>query len=126
MRLSARTAALIISALLVPEGSPAKVLRAWLDGAYELVVSPQLVDELESALGYPKLRKSVTQAETEELVDVLGRETDLRDDPSDPAPVRSRDPGDDYLISLASAAHALLALDPRAHRARVQRHRRVT
>ncbi|MFN8034583.1 MAG: hypothetical protein U0V73_01425 [Acidimicrobiia bacterium] len=31
----------IISALLAPRGAPAEVLRAWLDGAFELVEMPR-------------------------------------------------------------------------------------
>lgn len=98
----------IISALLSPRGSPAKVLRAWLDGAYELVVSPRLLEELERAHGYRKLRTRVTRAEAEELVELLRGEADLRDDPDTPPVVNSPDPGDDYLISLAAAAQAVI------------------
>ncbi len=98
----------IISAVLSPSGSPAKVMRAWLDGAYELIVSPLLLEELERALGYPKLRARVTDAETQELLELLRRGGDVRDDPSGPPPVRSPDPGDDYLIALAAATQALI------------------
>jgi len=98
----------IISAVLSPSGSPAKVMRAWLDGAYELIVSPLLLEELERALGYPKLRARVTDAETQELLELLRRGADVRDDPTGPPPVRSPDPGDDYLIALAAASHALI------------------
>ena len=98
----------IISALLSPSGSPAKVLRLWLDGAFEVVVSPLLLEELERALGYPKLRARVTTAESQVLVELLGREGELRDDPTDAPPVRSPDPGDDYLIALAAASDAVI------------------
>jgi putative PIN family toxin of toxin-antitoxin system len=98
----------IISALLSPRGSPAKVLRLWLDGAYEVVVSPLLLEELDGALGYPKLRARVTTAESQELLELLRREGDLRDDPTGAPPVRSPDPGDDYLITLATASKAVI------------------
>ncbi|MEX1009533.1 MAG: putative toxin-antitoxin system toxin component, PIN family [Acidimicrobiia bacterium] len=98
----------LISALLAPGGSPAKVLRAWLDGAYELVVSALLLMELERALGYPKLRDRVDNLEAAELVDLLGREAQMFDDPANAPAVRSPDPGDDYLIALASAAQAVI------------------
>ncbi len=83
-------------------------MRAWLDGAYELIVSPLLLEELERALGYPKLRARVTDAETQELLELLRRGGDVRDDPTGPPPVRSPDPGDDYLIALAAAVQALI------------------
>jgi len=98
----------IIAALLSPGGSPAKVMRAWLDGAYELIVSALLLEELERALGYPKLRARITDAETQELLELLRPGADVGDDPSGPPPVRSPDPGDDYLIALAVATQSLI------------------
>ncbi len=98
----------IISALLSPYGSPAKVLRAWLDGAYDAVVSPLLLDELARALAYPKIRRRITAAEAEEVVELFREGADLRDDPAGEPPVRSPDAGDDYLISLAAASRAVI------------------
>ena len=98
----------IISGLIAPRGTPAKVLRAWLDGAFELVVSALLLAELERALAYPKLRERINPAEVRELVDLLGREAQMVDDPDDPPSLRSADPGDDYLIALAAAAQAAI------------------
>jgi predicted nucleic acid-binding protein len=40
---------LLISALLSREGSPARVLRAWLEGAFELIVSEDLLGEIAGA-----------------------------------------------------------------------------
>jgi putative PIN family toxin of toxin-antitoxin system len=98
----------IISALLSPDGAPANVVRAWIDGSYELVVSELLLGALERALGYPKLRSRVTASETNEVLHLLRSEADLVDDPDAPPPVASPDPGDDYLIALAAAASAVI------------------
>lgn len=98
----------LIAAALSPNGSPARVLRAWLDGAFELVISALLFGELERALGYPKLRKRITGEEARALVALLRDEADLRPDPTDAPPVRSADPGDDYLIALAAANQAII------------------
>jgi len=40
----------IISALLSPFGTPARILRAWREGAFELVASALLIAALERAL----------------------------------------------------------------------------
>ncbi len=98
----------IISATLSRSGTPAKVLRAWLEGAYEMVVSPSLLSELERALDYPKIARRVTRREADQLLDLLRRQAQPVEDPGDPPTVKSLDPGDDYLISLAGVARAVI------------------
>jgi len=98
----------IISALLSPGGVPAQVLRAWIGGTYELVVSPLLLEELERSLGYRKLSERITADEGREMVELLRHEAELHEDPTEPPPVQSPDPGDDYLIALAATADALM------------------
>lgn len=97
----------LISALLAPGGAPARVLRAWLQGEYELIVSPLLLAELERALAYPKLRARIAPGEAIELLELLKRQGELVKDPP-PIEVRSSDPGDDYLLALAASTRALL------------------
>ena len=98
----------IISALLAPGGSPAKVLRAGLDGAYDLVASPLLLAELQRALGYPKIRRRIPASDATALIGLVERQARVVDDPTEPPLVRSPDSGDDYLIALAVAARAVL------------------
>lgn len=98
----------IVSALLSPQGAPARIVREWLDGGYDLVVSPLLLAELERVLAYPKLRERVAKGESQELLDLLQRGGDLHADPADEPPVRSPDPGDDYLIALAASSGAVI------------------
>jgi putative PIN family toxin of toxin-antitoxin system len=91
----------LVSALISPAGSPARLLAAWQQGAFELIESPLLLAELERALTYPKLRRLVRQDEAAAFVAWLGRSATMAPDPTDPPPARSIDPGDDYLIALA-------------------------
>ena len=98
----------IISALLSPDGAPARVLRAWLEGRFELIVSPLLLKELKRALAYPKLAERISTEESSGLVEWLRREAILVDDPAEPPTSRSEDPGDDYLLALAEAERAVL------------------
>lgn len=98
----------IISAALSPGGSPGRLFRYWLEGAYDLVVSPLLLDELERALGYSRLRDRVPTNETKELLELLSRAGLATKDPQSPPDIRSPDPDDDYLIALASIARAVL------------------
>ena len=98
----------IISALLSRDGTPARVLRAWLEGRFDLIASPLLREELERALAYPKLAERIKAEEAGELIDWLRREAILVDDPAEPPTSRSQDPGDDYLLALAEAERAAL------------------
>jgi putative PIN family toxin of toxin-antitoxin system len=98
----------IISAVLSPGGTPGRVFRLWFDGAYELVVSPMLLDELERALGYSKLRDRASADETQELLDTLARGGTAVQDPDRAPEIRSPDPDDDYLIALASVSRSVL------------------
>lgn len=98
----------IVSALLSPTGSPARILRAWTDGAFDLIVSPMLLDGLARVLAYPKLRPHITTDEAAGIVEWLRREATLLSDPSDTPPIRSTDSADDHLIALAANASAFL------------------
>ena len=98
----------IISATLSPGGSPALVFRLWLDGGYELVCSPVLLEELAKALNYPKLSKHIRSDEAEELIQLLRRGALMVDDPAISPDVSSSDPGDDYLIALAGKSRSVL------------------
>lgn len=98
----------IISATLSPGGSPGRVFRYWLEGAYDLIVSPYLLDELRRALGYSKLSERISAEEADELIELLSREGVLTEDLVGSPEVRSPDPDDDYLIALASKARSVL------------------
>jgi len=97
----------IISGLLSPGGAPARVLVAWREGAFELIVSSQLLAELRRALSYPRLRERIDPQDTTDLLEWLTRFATLVDDTGH-APVRSADSADDYLIALAAGNDALL------------------
>jgi putative PIN family toxin of toxin-antitoxin system len=98
----------IISALLSPDGAPAKAVRMWLQGRFELIVSPRLLDELGRAFGYAKLRKRIEPEEGRRITEWLATAGTLVTDPAEAPTIRSPDPGDDYLIALAEAARAVL------------------
>lgn len=99
----------IISALLSERGAPARILRAWRAGAFEVVMSEALLTELRRALAYPKLRRLIREDEADAYVDLLEASATLESDPTTyPLSIRSRDPGDDYLLALAAASGSLL------------------
>ncbi len=98
---------ILISALLARSGARGEIVARWLVGELELVVSGVLLDELERALAYPKLRGRIPAADAGEFLVMLAEGAIVAVDPSD-LPRRSPDPGDDYLLALAEAERAVL------------------
>ncbi|MEX2322684.1 MAG: putative toxin-antitoxin system toxin component, PIN family [Acidimicrobiia bacterium] len=98
----------LVSALLTPHGSPGQILQRWFDGAFEMIVSPLLLEELERTLAYPKISHRISASEATEFIDLLRRQAGLTDDPGRPPTTPSPDPGDDYLIVLAEVTQALI------------------
>ncbi len=83
-------------------GPPGAVLDAALDGHFEIVTSPTLLDELRRVLNYPKLQEVVGDAD--ELVKFLALAAVVVT-PTETVTI-SRDPDDDRLIEAALAANA--------------------
>lgn len=98
----------LVSALLAPDGAPARVLVAWLNGAFELIVSPRLLDELQRVLAYPKISRRIPADDAAVLLRWVADQAVAVPDPDEDPPIRSIDPDDDYLIALAASADALL------------------
>lgn len=48
---------ILVSAILTPEGNPAKILRLELQGKLNLIISPSILEEIRKVLRYPKLVK---------------------------------------------------------------------
>ncbi|HEV3095045.1 MAG TPA: putative toxin-antitoxin system toxin component, PIN family [Solirubrobacteraceae bacterium] len=94
-------------ALLSPNGAPVRVLLAWVDGAFELLISPKLIDELRRVLTYPKLASRIPSHEGTEMLDWLSRSATTVEDPSE-SPDTAADKDDDYLLAIAAAQKALL------------------
>jgi putative PIN family toxin of toxin-antitoxin system len=95
----------LISAVLSRPGAPAEALDAWRDGAFDLVVSPLLLDELEEVLLRPRFSEYASPDQVRAYVDALAVEGVAFDDPDD-RPRVTRDRDDDYLFALAVAARA--------------------
>lgn len=104
----------LISARLSPRGTPARLLAAWTDGRFELVISPALLAELSGVLQRPKFRRWLTPDEAHAFVHTLRTGASMIADP--PArPGVTPDPGDDYLVTLARAAGADWLISGDAH-----------
>jgi hypothetical protein len=97
----------LVAALLSARGAPGQIVTRWLAGELELVVSDAVLAELRRALAYPKLRARIASDEAAEFVALLATAAVVHPDPP-PSAGRSADPGDDYLLTLAEAARAVV------------------
>lgn len=92
--------AVLISALISPQGNPALLWRAVVDRRLELAVCPKLLAELGGVLERDKFRRHATIDEARAFVAEVARRARRVPDPTEVVPV-SRDPSDDYLFALA-------------------------
>jgi putative PIN family toxin of toxin-antitoxin system len=98
----------LVSALITPQGTPAKLLLSAGEGDFELIVSPLLLEELELVLRREKFRRYIDQDGVTAYLDLLRRSAEIAADPETPSPIRCADPDDDYLIALANSQNAAL------------------
>jgi uncharacterized protein len=98
----------LVSALITPTGAPAKLLLEARACGLELVVSAQLVGELEEALSREKFRRYVDLDTVSEYVELISREAVVVADPKGEPPLHCADPDDDYLVALAHDQNAIL------------------
>jgi uncharacterized protein len=69
---------LMVSAILAPGGSLAKILKLALDGEFEFILSPLLVQEIEAVMRYPKIvklmkKRRVSFAEIDDVFEKMKR-----------------------------------------------------
>lgn len=105
----------LIAAALAPDGAPAECLRAHADGRFELIVSETLLAELTDVLARQKFRRYLSLTQAERLVAALRRDAIMCAEPGTAPPIRSPDPNDDYLLSLAHNEHAQVLVTGDGH-----------
>jgi putative PIN family toxin of toxin-antitoxin system len=96
----------IVSAALIRGGKEERILRAWLRGAFELVVSPEILEEIGRVLSYEKIRKLrwMTEDEVVVLLETLAEESILVAGVDTER--ASRDPEDDKFLAAARSGRA--------------------
>jgi putative PIN family toxin of toxin-antitoxin system len=53
---------ILFSGIAHPDGTPGRIISAWLEGRFDLVLSDALIEEFERVLNYPKIRKLLAGA----------------------------------------------------------------
>jgi putative PIN family toxin of toxin-antitoxin system len=96
----------VVSATLIRGKNEDRILRAWRRGAFELVLSPQILDEMGQVLFYERLqqRQWTTQEEIVALLQAFAQESILVS--GRVAVKASRDPEDDKFLGAAVEGRA--------------------
>jgi putative PIN family toxin of toxin-antitoxin system len=94
----------LLSAFIRVDSKPYKLVRAWLDGRFELVSSAEQLEELTRASRYPRLRQLLEPAEVGWLVNRI-RERALMVQRLPDIDV-ANDPADNFLLAMANKAGA--------------------
>jgi len=91
----------VISATLIKGGNEDRILRAWQRGELQLVLSPQILEEMGRVLFYERIRKFrwMDDADLVALLQILAAESVLV--PGRLKVKASRDPADDKFLAAA-------------------------
>ncbi|HWY89653.1 MAG TPA: putative toxin-antitoxin system toxin component, PIN family [Solirubrobacteraceae bacterium] len=96
-----------------PGAGPGRLVEAWRDRRFVLVVSPLLLAELGEVLSRPKFSRWAGEGRGAAYVAGFGARSEHQPDPDEPPSSGVRDPDDDYLVALmhATEADVLVSLD---------------
>jgi uncharacterized protein len=96
----------LISAVISRHGPPREILERWLDGEFEMIVSYDLLYELEAVLMRDMFRDKLSVSDVVEYVRFLADHATMVEQPEPHARVAGiPDPGDYYLARLAESAN---------------------
>jgi putative PIN family toxin of toxin-antitoxin system len=110
----------LVSALISPGAPSARLLLELRAGAFELVTSPRLLEELDEVLHREKFRRYATELEVDAYVEMIRAESTIVADPDVPLEPSSEDPDDDYLIELARATRSAALVSGDSHLLRLR------
>lgn len=112
----------IVAGTIASAGACHDVIDAWLDGDFEVAACAELIGEVEKALKHPRIasKYGLDIRDVDSWVERLESESTMTADPVDPPRIVPDDPGDDYLIALADAAHADVLVTRDRHLSKVR------
>jgi uncharacterized protein len=104
----------LLSGLMAPKGTPGRILAAWFEAGFDVVMSLEQLAEIGRALRYPKIRRKLKWDEQriEQFIRQLYIRAEVVDLRSTPVEV-PRDPQDSPILAalIASGADALVSGD---------------
>lgn len=114
----------LLSALIRVDSKPYKLVRAWLDGRFELVSGEAQLEELRRVSRYEQVRRYFAPAEIGWLINRIRERAVLVS--RRPKVDVADDPGDNYLLAMAAGGDAeYLVTGDKSHLLALKRHRRT-
>lgn len=95
---------ILLSGLMFPEGTPGRLIRAWLDGRFTLVSHASQIEELRDVTRRDGIRSKFPFAKAGRLINQIVQTADMP--PRLPKIDRSQDPNDNFLLGLCEAGAA--------------------
>ena len=116
----------IVSRLMSPAGTPARVLRLWREAAFDLLVSSAILDEYQRVVHYPSVRVRIWLSDDGLAQFLAGfRRFGLFVEP-DPLPlVVQADPTDDMFLACAVSGGADYVVSGDRHLLQVREYRGI-
>ena len=93
----------LLGALISPHGPPDTIYRAWRLARFELVTSPEQLDELRRVSRYPKLKTILPAHRIGTMVNNMQRAIVLEHLRPLPEGIEANDPNDAFLLAMALA-----------------------
>lgn len=95
---------ILVSALISPDGNPAAIYNAWIEGRFTLLTCAEHLDELRATLQKPRVAELIKPYKAGRLVNQIKM---VAEDIGPLPPVKgSPDPTDDFLLALSEAGDA--------------------
>lgn len=94
----------LVSALISPGGFPDRLYQAWRTGRFELISSPEQMDEFRRVSRYPRLKPFLTPSAAGTMINEIKRLAVIV--PKLLLVERSADPADNFILAIAQAGNA--------------------
>jgi putative PIN family toxin of toxin-antitoxin system len=109
---------------LVKEGLPARVLDAWRERQYLLIISPSIIAGIRATLGYSRIRRKygIMDEDIEQLVALLEQDAFLVAGEANVAGSIPKDPADEIVLACAIDAQADVIVSGDRHLLELESH----
>jgi uncharacterized protein len=98
---------IFVSALISDKGNPAKIINRWLAGAFDVLVSQPIIDEILKVTGYERIQNKYAKVRENRLEFVaLVEENGIWAEPSETIDIVSADESDNRYIECAVTGNA--------------------